>query len=59
MNWCTIEVMDVQKKLRKITYQGDVVINGIIATPSAFVLEFENEQLCRIKYIDKQASCNN
>ena len=59
LNWCTIEVMDVQKKLRKITYQGDVVMNGIIATPSAFVLEFENEQLCRIKYIDKQASCNN
>lgn len=58
LNWCTIEVIDEQKKLRKITYQGDVVMNGIIATPSAFVLEFEDEQLCRIKYINKEDSYN-
>lgn len=54
LNWCTIEVMDEQKKLRKITHQGTVVMNGKIATPSAFILEFENEQLCRIKYIERQ-----
>lgn len=54
LNWCTIEVIDEQKKLRKITYQGSVVMNGVIATPSAFVLQFENEQLCRIKYIDQE-----
>ena len=54
LNWCAIEVMDEQKKLRKITHKGAVVMNGKIATPSAFVLEFENGQLCRIKYIDKE-----
>ena len=54
LNWCTIEVIDEQKKLRKITYQGSVVMNGVIATPSAFVLQFDNEQLCRIKYIDQE-----
>lgn len=54
LNWCTIEVMDGQKKLRKITHKGAVVMNGKIAAPSAFVLEFENEQLRRIQYIDKQ-----
>lgn len=54
LNWCTIEVIDEQKKLRKITYQGSGVMNGVIATPSAFVLQFENEQLCRIKYIDQE-----
>ena len=53
LNWCSIEVVDEQKKLRKITHNGTVVMNGKIATPGAFVLEFENEQLCRIKYIDK------
>ena len=52
LNWCSIEVMDEQKKLRKITHKGTVVMNGKIATPSAFVLGFENEQLCSIKYID-------
>ena len=29
-------------------------MNGKIATPSAFILEFENEQLCEIKYVDKE-----
>ncbi len=53
LNWCSIEVVDEQRKLRKITHNGTVVMNGKIATPSAFVLEFENEQVCRIRYIDK------
>ena len=53
LNWCTIEVIDKQKKLRKITHNGAVVLNGKIATPSAFVLEFEDEQLYRIRYIKK------
>lgn len=58
LNWCTIEVMDTQKKLRKITYQGAIVVNGSIAAPSAFVLEFENEHLSRLKYLDREDSCN-
>jgi len=54
LNWCSIEVVDEQKKLRKITHNGTTVLNGKIATPSAFVLEFEKEQLHRIKYIEKE-----
>ena len=54
LNWCSIEVVDEQKKLRKITHNRSVVMNGKIATPSAFILEFENEQLCEIKYVDKE-----
>lgn len=54
LNWCSIEVIDEQKKLRKITHNRSVVMNGKIATPSAFILEFENEQLCEIKYVDKE-----
>ena len=42
MNWSTIEQIDEQKKLRKITYQGSVVMNGVFASPIAFVLQFEN-----------------
>ena len=59
LNWCTIEVTDKEKKLRKITYQNAVVMNGIIATPSAFILEFKNEQIYRITYINKDILYNN
>ena len=58
LNWCTIEVIDKQKKRRKITYQGTIVVNGSIAAPSAFVLAFENERLSRMKYLDKEDSCS-
>ncbi len=54
LNWCSIEVVDKQKKLRKIKYNGEVVLEGKIAMPSAFVLEFENEKIRKIKYIDKE-----
>ena len=55
LNWCSVEVTDKQKKLRRIRHHGTVVLNGEIATPSAFVLVFEKEQLVRIKYIDAKA----
>lgn len=58
LNWCSIEVVDEQKKLRKIIHKGAVVMNGKISTPSAFVLEFENERLCRIRYVDNENYCN-
>ena len=58
LNWCTIEVIDKQKKLRKITYQGSIVVDGSVAAPSAFVLEFENERLSGIKYLEKEGSCH-
>lgn len=54
LNWCSIEVIDEQKKLRKITHNGTVIVNGKIDTPSVFALEFECEQLCGIKYFKKE-----
>lgn len=54
LNWCSIEVMDEQKKVRKITHNGSVVLSGKIATPSAFILAFEDEHLCGIRYTDKE-----
>ena len=52
LNYSTVEVVDAQKKLRKITYNGETVLNGKIAAPSAFLLEFEDEQLHGIQYLD-------
>lgn len=52
LNWCTVEVVDAQKKLRKITCNGTAVLNDKIAAPSAFILKFEDEQLCGIQYVD-------
>ena len=54
LNWCSIEVMDEQKKVRKIMHNGSVVLSGKIATPSAFILAFEDEHLCGIRYTDKE-----
>ena len=54
LNWCAIEVIDSQKKIRKIMHNGAVVMNGAIATPSAFMLEFEHERLRKITYVDKE-----
>lgn len=54
LNWCSIEVTDKEKKLRRITYNGDVVLDGKIATPSAFVLEFENERVGGVRYVEKR-----
>lgn len=59
LNWCTIEVVDAQKKLRKITYQGDALVNGSIAVPSVFVLVFEKGQLCSIRYLDREDQRSN
>ena len=52
LNWCIVEVVDAQKKLRKITYNGETVLNGKIAAPGAFILKFEDEQLHGIQYVD-------
>lgn len=52
LNWCAIEILDAQKKLRKISYNSAVVMSGEFATPSAFILEFEEERLYRIRYIE-------
>lgn len=48
--FCTVEVTDTEHKLRRITFQGKIVLDGAIRTPSAFVLEFENGQLLQIAY---------
>lgn len=53
LNWCSVEVTNEQKKERKIKYNGTVVLDGKIEMPSAFILGFENDRLCKINYIYK------
>jgi len=56
LNWCLIEVTDEVKKLRRITHNARIVLNGKISTPSAFVLTFEDEKIFEIRYIDVDRS---
>ena len=52
LNWCSVAVVDEQKKERRISWRGTVVLNGRIAMPGAFILHFENDRLCKISYMD-------
>lgn len=54
LNWCSIEVMDEQKKVRKIQHSETVVLDGKIAVPSVFVLRFADGQLHEIRYMDAE-----
>ena len=52
LNWCLIEVTDEEKKLRRITHNARIVLNGKISTPCVFVLTFEDEKISEISYMD-------
>lgn len=54
LNWCSIEVVDEQKKVRKIQHSETVVLDGKIAAPSVFVLRFTDGQLHEIRYMDAE-----
>ena len=54
LNWCSIEVVDEQKKVRKIQHSGAVVLDGKIAAPSVFVLRFAGGQLREIRHMDAE-----
>ena len=52
MKYCKVSVTDAEKKLRRIEFNGSVILDGKIETPSAFVLLFEGEELKNIRYIE-------
>lgn len=54
LNWCSIEVVDEQKKVRKIQHSETVVLDGKIAAPSVFVLRFAGGQLREIRHMDAE-----
>lgn len=49
---CAIAVTGVSKKERKIVFDGNVVFDGKIKTPSCFKLVFDTEKLVEITYIE-------
>ena len=52
MKYCRISVTDAEKKLRRIEFDGNVILDGRIETPGAFVLSFEGGELKAIRYIE-------
>ena len=48
--FCEISVVDAARKWRKIVFQKKVVLNGSIETPSAFVIQVENEKVISVSY---------
>ena len=49
--YCKIRVIDIETKRRKIVFNNKTVLDGIIKTPSCFVLTFDDE-LTSVSYID-------
>lgn len=49
---CTVEVTDASRKLRRITLDGGIVLDGPIRTPSAFALLFQGQRLVSLTYYD-------
>lgn len=52
LNFCSITVSDEEKKWRHISFRSRTVLNGSIATPSAFVLTFDGTALNEISYFE-------
>lgn len=52
LNFCSITVVDEEKKLRHITHRNQAVLNGSIATPGAFILMFDNQTLIELFYLE-------
>lgn len=51
MNFCDIEVVDAQKKIRKIMFGESVVLNGKFEMPGGFILHFDGFSLRKITHI--------
>lgn len=50
MRFCEVTVTDLPTKSRKITFRGDVVLDGPLAAPSCFVVEVEDGEVTGVKY---------
>lgn len=51
LNFCKITVLNPEEKTREITFRDAVVLNGMIRTPGAFILEWENDHLMNLRYL--------
>lgn len=49
--FCTVEVIDPAEKTRRVRFRSQQVMCGDIASPSAFVLEFENNSIEKVTFL--------
>lgn len=49
--FCSVDVLDPETKARRVCFRGQEVMIGDIASPSAFVLEFENDKIEKVTYL--------
>ena len=49
--FCTISVISAKEKMRRIKFKNTTVLQGKIDTPSAFALQFDQDELTEISYI--------
>ncbi len=52
LNSCSITVVNAEKKWRRILFEGQTVLDGSIATPSAFILSFDGSKLIDLSYFE-------
>lgn len=52
MNFCEISVVDANEKIRRITFNDKVILDGKVDTPSGFCLNVEGNKLENIKYVN-------
>lgn len=52
LNWCILENVNLNNKIRKITFNDKVVINDSFKRPDAFKLTFIDDKFCDVERID-------
>lgn len=49
--FCSVEVLDAKTKARRVCFRSQEVMSGDIASPSAFVLEFEKDKIEKVTFL--------
>lgn len=53
LNVCDIQVTNEKDKIRKIIFKDKVVLEGRIQKPSCFIIQYDNNEIVDIVYIEK------
>lgn len=49
--FCTVEVTDASRKLRRITWEDRVILDGDFPTPGAFRMQLEDHRLANLTFL--------
>ena len=53
LNVCDIKVTNEKDKIRKITFNNKTILEGKIEKPSAFIIQYKNNEIIDITYINE------